>query len=355
MRVAGGRVTGRVETLAADFGPREAPAQRFALAASGDLRRDALRDLHLRIDGDSTHVFATGTCGAPDSVRPFAGTDLAVGFAPLAARDVRRYFPSSVDPGDVTVDARLRGDGSLLIAHVEARGTRGARLDLDARATPTFSGPVVLWARGEVTRSTGEPGPGALRASWSSRERSTRTCTAPRSIASTDLSTWRSMARGWAVIALERARGSARFAAGRAALHVEARSEGLVLQASGAAQPFADPPTWELAPALTIPARTAGGAPPRAGERALVAGTLSSEVKLRGRSFADWVGTVALALHPESAHDPLLGDGRVDVTFDGGAARLKAALDVAGGRVSASGRSRAARGRDRLMRSTRAR
>jgi translocation and assembly module TamB len=112
----------------------------------------------------------------------------------------------------------------------------------------------------------------------------------------------------------------------------------LVLQASGAAQPFADPPTWELAPALTIPARTAGGAPPRAGERALVAGTLSSEVKLRGRSFADWVGTVALALHPESAHDPLLGDGRVDVTFDGGAARLKAALDVAGGRVSASGR-----------------
>jgi hypothetical protein len=149
VRVAGGRVTGRVETLAADFGPREAPAQRFALAASGDLRRDALRDLHLRIDGDSTHVFATGTCGAPDSVRPFAGTDLAVGFAPLAARDVRRYFPSSVDPGDVTVDARLRGDGSLLIAHVEARGTRGARLDLDARATPTFSGPVVLWARGE--------------------------------------------------------------------------------------------------------------------------------------------------------------------------------------------------------------
>src|SRR5262245_59275364 len=337
-RVAGGLVLGRVATLEASFGPREAPAQRFGLAASGDLGRDALRDLHLSIDGDSTHVFAAGTCGAPDSLHRFAGTDLAVGFGPLAARDVRRYFPSAVDPGDVTLDARLRRDGALLIAHVAASGTRAARLDLDARVTPTTSGPVVLWARGQSHAidwgawTGGAPGQlvvdGTIDADLHGPS-------LDRLDGSLEVNLDGSRVSGRR---LERAGGSARFAAGRADLRVEARSEGFVLHASGDAQPFADPPTWRLAPSLTIPPRDAHGATPPAGERALVAGTLTSEVNLRGRAFAEWVGTVALALRPDSARDPLLGEGRVDVRFDRGTARWEAALEATDGRVTATGR-----------------
>jgi hypothetical protein len=159
-------LTGRLDTLAAQFGPRAAPAQVFTLNARADVRADALKNLFVRIDGDSSHGTIEGEMGLAGRDSTPSGAGLRLAFAPLAARDLRRFVPSLPQAQDVRLDLLLGRDGQALIVRAHADAGAHGRFDLEARGLRSSSGPMALRAGAATTAIDLGMWMGARRGSW---------------------------------------------------------------------------------------------------------------------------------------------------------------------------------------------
>ncbi|HEY6865734.1 MAG TPA: hypothetical protein VI792_00660, partial [Candidatus Eisenbacteria bacterium] len=341
LRWRGLRTTLALDTLGTGLAVPGGPERVLRLSARGVAESDGLHDVRLRVDGERSRLSGRGTLILPwPPGRSLDGTDFALEVDPFAAADLRPFLPGRGDPGDVSLDLRVRGDGSALSARSVLRSTRAGGLALDGRAVPDSGGPRAarvsvrataldlgawigrppgsLVLEGTVDADLAGPEPGHL--------------TGPVEVALDG-----SRVSG---VRIERARLSGRFDDGLAALRADAAAAGFTLRASGSARPLGTRPSCDLRATLGIPPRLAGGASKSPRPRTLIAGDLEVRLEAEGRALADAAANLGVALRPDPARAPIIGPGRIEATLARGTIRWRGDAAIGGGRLAAAGEIR---------------
>ena len=322
-----------IDTLAMWLRAPAPPPATLRIAAAGSFAPGNLHLRSLTVDGDRTKVRGAGMLALPTPAHTgFDGTDLHLTFAPLAGTDLSRFLPALGDPGDVTLDLTARGDASALRTILSARSERGGTAYLQA-AVPARQGAAALRTEGHVAgldldailgknlggiNLTGRwsadlagPSPARVSGQLTIDLKGTRVRGSP----------------------LDRARLDGGFEEGRLAFRLDGAAAGYGLMGSGWVTPLASPRGYEFSGSLSVPPlRTADST-------CFYAGTAS----IRAQGLLPGKSDASAEIAVDSLQSPVLGPGRVDLTFDSGNLAWRSDLSVATGSARAEGSLRLGR------------
>ncbi len=107
--------------------------------------------LTFRLDTPASSVDGLGSLRLPDDTHEaIYDIDLVLRATPLALQDLYPFAPTRDATGSANLDARVQGASDLIDVEVEVRFSDGARLTLDAEATPSIEGALTYRLDGQI-------------------------------------------------------------------------------------------------------------------------------------------------------------------------------------------------------------